>query len=100
MSENNENEEVEENVVNSDLVEYEYEDVQTDFENLNVPTEERSKVYPQQMFLANHLLRRIKYVQKDSFKKYKRIDFQVSPKYQSMQFMFVIDAHNPLFFLQ
>ena len=78
MSDNDEYDEIGVNVTNNDLVDYSYEDGQIEYESLNVQSEEKSKVYPQQMFLANHLLRRIKYVQKDLFKKYKRIDFQVS----------------------
>ena len=78
MSDNDEDDERGMDISSNDLVDYTFEDDQTEFESLNVQLEEKSKVYPQQKFLANHLLRRIKFVQKDAFEKYKRIDFQVS----------------------
>lgn len=61
---------------NNDLEHYGYDQFDAE-ERLNIQLAPQSQVFPQQKFLANDLLRRVKYVQGERFKTYKKLDFQV-----------------------
>ena len=64
---------------NNDLEDYGYDQFiryQAE-ERLNIQLAPQSQVFPQQKFLANDLLRRVKYVQGERFKTFKKLDFQV-----------------------